>query len=452
MGAVPKRAPIRGRIFPIPLSGGSATSLGGSIDYVFPCSYYQINGGWDYINNYDSSDDWSNELTLPDGNNIITFSAYAGDADGSASISASTTNVSGYINPKYVVLGVTYAPPGPSSYVDYTNSTLVSSTTSIESSFQSGLSLSVSVSTSGGVSGWANGKITGTSTTAYNQTTNNSSSVTISKTTSLSDQTPGPANAYIGINHDYDVIWLWLNPLDLLTLAENSAGIVTGVQWNGYGYSSLDPAGVDVYPVYVGQLNGDLPIPQAESDVLARTWAASEIWPSGQGPGLTTADFQAIEQADPYWMCTPDPSQCPSYPDSSRYTQVNNDEDIVYFQAPVGGGPINQTYTDGYTNTSTSGQGSSQKFTQTFGMEESWSGTVFGIGLTTTLGQSSTLSWTNQTNSSITSTSSSTAKASITGPPCSVSGSSCSPTYAGPTEFDIYEDNFYGTFFFNPVN
>ena len=30
--------------------------------------------------------------------------------------------VQGYINPKYVVVGVTYAPPGHSSYVTYTNS------------------------------------------------------------------------------------------------------------------------------------------------------------------------------------------------------------------------------------------------------------------------------------------------------------------------------------------
>src|SRR5438874_3793883 len=41
----------------------------------------------------------------------------------------------GYINPKYVILGVTYAPPGPQSFVDYSNSTLLGSTVSISSSF-----------------------------------------------------------------------------------------------------------------------------------------------------------------------------------------------------------------------------------------------------------------------------------------------------------------------------
>lgn len=32
-------------------SGGVATSLGGSIDYIYPCSSEQINGGWDYVSN-----------------------------------------------------------------------------------------------------------------------------------------------------------------------------------------------------------------------------------------------------------------------------------------------------------------------------------------------------------------------------------------------------------------
>ena len=34
----------------------------------------------------------------------------------------------GIVNPKYVVVGVTYAPPGPSSYVQYTGTTNVGDT------------------------------------------------------------------------------------------------------------------------------------------------------------------------------------------------------------------------------------------------------------------------------------------------------------------------------------
>ena len=49
-----------------------------------------------------------------------------------------TVTVPGYVNPKFAVLGVTYAPPGPQSFVEYSNSTLISNTSSISSSFASG--------------------------------------------------------------------------------------------------------------------------------------------------------------------------------------------------------------------------------------------------------------------------------------------------------------------------
>lgn len=439
-------------------SGGGDISLSGSITYVYPCSYYGINGGWDYVNNNYSSNGGSNELTLSPAVSIngqvcsIDFTATQGSSQGYASTSSCVTPYSGYINPKYVILGVTYAPPGPNSYVSYANSTLVSSTTSINKSFLSGYSISVSLATTTKLPGFANGSITATKTNAYTQSENTTSSVTISKTTAESDETPGPTNPYIGINHDYDIIWLWLNPIDRFTVYEDASGGVSKVAWNGYGYSTLDPARIDVYPVYVGELNGDLAISSSDAKVLARGWAANEIWPSGQGPGLTETDFQTIEQADPYWDCTPNPPQCPTYPASSRYTQVNNDTNLVYQQAPVGGQPQTQTYTETYTNTSTSGSGTTTTNKQIFGVEASYSGSIFLADFKKTLAEQSTLQWTRSINTSITSTNTSSAKASITGPPCAVSGSSCNPIYTGPTEYDIYEDDFYGTFFFNPVN
>src|SRR5579875_1171194 len=400
-------------------NGGSPVSLSGSLWYIYSCSYYQVNGGWGYESNSYSANGGSNEVTLTGGDYTITFSASIGDPYGSGSLAEAST-VSGYINPKYVVVSVAYAPPGPSSYVDYTNSTLVGNTSSISSSFESGLSFSVSVASADGVSGWLDGKVTGTTTSDFIQSSSSSSSLTISKTASLSEKTPGPTNPYQGINHDYDVIWLWLNPVVLTTFTENGAGNVTAVQWNGYGYSALDPAGIDVVPIYVGQLNGDLPFTQDQQNLLARAWAASEMWPSGQGPALTSADYQTIEQADPYWMCTPNPSACPSSPSSSRFTQTNNNENVVYFQAPPGGQPITQTYTEGYTTTSTSSSGTSSTFKQTFALEESWEGSLFLAAVKESMTQSSTFSWQTTKNNAITNTNSSTATASITGPPCNV--------------------------------
>lgn len=53
--------------------------------------------------------------------------------------------VQGLLYPKYVVVGVTYAPPGPSSYVQYTGTTSIGSTTTISSSFANDAGFSVSV-------------------------------------------------------------------------------------------------------------------------------------------------------------------------------------------------------------------------------------------------------------------------------------------------------------------
>jgi|SRR5450631_2389019 hypothetical protein len=356
----------------------------------------------------------------------------------------------GYVNPKYILLGVTYAPPGPSSFVNYLNSTLVADETDLNSSFSSGYSVSISVQA--GISGWLKGSVTGTSSTSYTQQSNTSSSVTVSKQTSVSDQTPGPGNPYSGVNHDYDVIWLWLNPVSLMTVYENTTSSVQSLQLNGYGYSTADQPNMDVYPIYIGWLNGDIAIPSNVQQVLNRTWAASQIWPSGQGPGLTSADFQVIEAADPYWQCTPKPTSCPATVDGTRFTGPITGKNFVYQQAPVGGNPTTQTYADTYTNATTQGQGAMYTFAQTFGMEETFGGTVFNVGLTTTLKQSSTLTWISQWNNKITNTNTSTAGLSITGPPCVVLGTVCNPVYSGSTEYDVYEDNLYGTFLFYPTN
>lgn len=291
-----------------------------------------------------------------------------------------------------------------------------------------------------------------TSTTTYTEGSYTSSSVTVSKTTSLSDQTPGPANPYVGLDHDYDVIWLWLNPVQLFTVHEDANNGIQYVEYNGLGFSTLDQSSMEVYPVYVGWLNGDIAMTTDQAKPPQRVWAASESWPAGQGPALTSADFQNIVQADPYWQCTPNPSGCPKTVDGTRFTQTPLNQNVVYVQAPVGGQPLTQMYTEGYTGSSTQGQGGSYSLAQAFGWEQTFGTSLFGIGLKTTLQLSDTLTWTNTWDSSLTNSNTSTAETSITGPPCVVSGLSCVPPCNGTTEFALYEDNLYGTFMFYPLN
>jgi hypothetical protein len=356
----------------------------------------------------------------------------------------------GYLNPKYVILGVTYAPPGPSSSVNYLNSTTLSSTTDAKSSFSSTYQQTLKTNLGINIEGWKAG-VSSTTTTKYAQASYTSTSVTLSKTTSLSEQTPGPADPYVGLNHDYDIIWVWLNPVQLFTLVEDTSYKITTVEWDGFGFSTLDQPDMDIYPVYVGWLNGDIAMTQSQLAPLQRAWAAGEIWPSGQGPALTSADYQAIGQADPYWQCTPKPSACPTTVDGTHYTQTLN-QDLVYLQAPVGGQPITENYTDSYTKISTQGQGGSFTYSETFAWESTLGYSKFGLDIGSTLSGSTSLDWVDEWDRSLTSTNTQTATVSITGPPCVVSGATCNPVYTKSTEFDLYEDNLYGTFMFFPLN
>jgi hypothetical protein len=391
-------------------------------------------------------------MTLPSSfgtNCIIDFSAESG---GQGSATFSGCSVPGYINPKYQVIGVTYVPPGSQSYVQYCDNTTVSETDSITNTFLSSYQASVKVSVSVGLFGWVGGTTTGSSSSTYSQTSKNTKSDTVSQTTSLCTKTPGAQNSFQPTNHDYDVVWLWLNPVVLITYQENANGAVTGITWNGYGFSTLDQPAMDVFPVYVGCLNGDLTAANGcELGPLARTWAAGEIWPSGQGPGLTSSDYTTILQADPYSECTPHPTQCPTTPNPERFTITDN-EDIPYVQPPIGGQPVTETFMEGYTQSDMQSQDYTQSGSVSFGLETVFKGTIFSTGVTTTFSNTNTFTWTNEVNSSLTNTDGNTATASVTGPTCTVSGSSCNPVYTGPTEFDVYEDTFYGTFFFNPAN
>jgi hypothetical protein len=378
---------------------------------------------------------------------VVPFSAtLTGGTDAPAPIP-------GFINPKYIIVGVTYAPPGNQSTVTYQNSKLVGSTIDISHTFTNTTTVSVSVSI--GIKGWSAGvtgagKVVAGETTALSQSTTDSSSVTISKTTAQSDLTRGPASSFVGIDHDYDVIWLWLNPLLTMNYDPHNPNTVT---WTGYGFDPDDQPEVDILPVFVGWLNGDIPIPANVAGVLARTWAAGQPWPAGQGPGLTgpgaNTDFAQILLADPFGQCTPSPATCPTSVDLTRYTLSNN-QNMVYEQAPPGGQPLTQTYTLTYINTSSQGHGTTSSFSQEFTLEENFGIGLFG-GITTDIKESNKSQWDTKEQKTITNTSNDQSAASITGPTCTVSGNTCNPIYDGPVEFGVYQDNQYGTFMFFPV-
>ncbi len=365
--------------------------------------------------------------------------------------------VDGVVNPKYVIVGVTYAPPGPNSYVQYTATTLVGNTTTLSSSFSANESLSVSVGSSGGVKGWSNGQVTGTTSTAFTQAYSNSSAITVSGQSSQSDKTLGTPNAFSPVTHDYDLVWLWLNPLVVYRANPANPNSLT---WKGYGFDMADQPAIDVYPVYVGYLNGHFgPLNAADARVLSRSWATGQTWPSGEGPGLTPSDLASILGSDPFsnsnYTINLNYGANPVTTTDGRFSLSGganaNSQTFAYTQSASGGGAgLTQQYSTIYSNTSTLNNGTTYTTQQAFGIDERFNGNFFVASVTYDLKQSQMFTWTTQTQASLTTTNTQSAMLSITGPPCS--GSPCNPAYAGPAEFDVYQDNLYGTFMFNPVH
>lgn len=365
----------------------------------------------------------------------------------------------GFINPKYVIVGVTYAPPGPASNVTYSNSTLVGNTTEIKDSFQSTVNLTISVTKD--ISAWtliggAAVKVTGTQSTEYSQGSGSSSSITISKQTSVSDMTVGTGNAFVPVNHDYDTIWLWLNPLLIYSLTPAAPNLL---EWDGYGYDNHDVNGPDVFGVQVGWLNGHFGVNPSIQAVLARSWVTANepgmIWPAGEGPGLTAADIANILKADPFAGGTYSlPSPLPSTSADGRFTQISFPPNPVnYIQSgPGNGGGTTTTYDVIYTNTSVVGKSATNSFKQAFGTDVQLKGGTWLASFTIDIMQTDTLAWMHSWENTLTNTTTLTRALSVTGPGCPQTSPPCVPVYTGPGEFIVYQDNLYGTFMFYPSN
>jgi len=335
-----------------------------------------------------------------------TFSNFPG----SPSLGCPPPSYQGYLDPKYLVVGVTYAPPGPSSFVQYTSGITLATTKSTSSSFSNGSTVSVSIGTKSGIQGWAAGNVTISNSNTVTQASGNSSSVTLSLATQLATKTPGTPNAYSPVAHDYDIIWLWLNPVALYTVIPSEPNVLT---WNGYGYDTTDQPAIDIWPVYVGYLNGDFgALDPGDAQVLARSWAAGQTWPSGQGPGLTQTDFNQILQADPFanssYSVVLAPNTSPATTTDGRYTISGGSggtaQSFDYKQALPGDPPINQTFQNTYSSNSTLGQSATTTTQETFGIDASYTGGIFATTITYDLKYSQTLIWTDLASTSTSST------------------------------------------------
>jgi hypothetical protein len=367
----------------------------------------------------------------------------------------------GYVNPKYVVVGVTYVPPGPNSFVQYSATSSFGTTTSLSDSFKSNVTWSASLSAEHNIGGWFDGKLTISGSTSAEQTLIDSSSTTLSIKNLFSNSIRGTQDAFSPINHDFDIIWLWLNPLQLFTVFPNPPGLPTVLAWNGYGFDVTDQPAMDIWPIEVGYLNGHFgALPFQDASVLARSWAANQVWPTGEDPGLTSTDFANILRADPFadpnYSVVLNGTASPATTEDGRFTIATgisgSSSNFLYRQPAPGSLPLTQTLTNTYTSMSTLGHSSKYETVVGWGIEASLSGGFFGVTFKAAVARTSKVTHTHESGSLISRTGEQVDTASITGPPCGASTPPCVPVYMGPPEFDIYQDNVFGAFMFNPAH
>jgi hypothetical protein len=202
------------------------------------------------------------------------------------------------------------------------------------------------------------------------------------------------------------------------------------VTWNGYTYDSRDPANeMDVVPIYVSWLKNPSTMPSSVQSRLARSWDTT-----GLG-GLDNADYSAILAQDPF--ANGSSSVAPTRFD------LEGPETFTYEPPPAGGQPITENYTETYQRTTTTGQGGSSSYSVEYSIESKLN--IFHSMISADLKDSNTLTWTNKWSSETTQMQGQTSKLSITGP-------AYSDNYTGPTDFQVYQDNVYGTFMFYPLN
>jgi hypothetical protein len=333
----------------------------------------------------------------------------------------------GYLDLKFQVVGIDYAPPGASSFVEYTNTIVRGTAASNSKSFTNTTTVTDTGDIGVDIFSVVAGGLTDTATYSISQTDGDNSSFTVDNTATNTDKIDGPANSALGVDHAYDVIWVWLNPVTDEYVGGNA------VSFAGYSYNGEDDAdGPEIVPLYVSWLQNPATIPADVAARLARSWDTS-----GLG-GLTATDYAAILATDPFASSSYDP-----YDDTSGRFQALSGTTVPYVPAAAGAQPVTVTGTFATQTTTTTGQTAQTSYS--VGVTLLFSSSIdFIADLGQKLSVADTLTTTDSWSSTNNSTVGNTAEYSITGP-ASTAG------YTGPVSFQVFRDNVYGSFMFYPV-
>ncbi len=340
----------------------------------------------------------------------------------------------GSLDLKYVVLAVTYAPPGSKSSVNYSNVTALGTATSFSDQNTNKVATSVSAGAGVGIAG-TGGSVTDTESTSFTQEATSSGSVAVNKTNTNALVVPGPAGSAVGLDHDYDIVWVWLNPTINLTVSP----INSVFTWTGYSYNSSDTNSgqdLDVVPIYVKCLKDITSQDPSCTDAFTRT---ARTWDTSGLGALTATDFQQILARDPF---ATDPTYDPTAPDPTGAMRFDLQQGVAlnYFPPPPGGQPFTNSQSVTYQTTTTAGQSASDSYEVGFTIDVKASANFIATA-NADFNYSNTTTWTNEWGRTTTTQGTQTASVSITGP-------ASTDNYTGPTAFEVFLDNVYGTLMF----
>lgn len=318
----------------------------------------------------------------------------------------------GAVFPTYLVIGLLYAPPGNkakqnTSQVSYSTGSVTGTSVSIGSSLKTGADISASVGVNAGIPGVASASASVSLDYSQSRTSGVTDSVTISKTTTDEIDVTGPAED--GIDHDYDVFYLWLNPAVAMTVDSKE-----NVSWN---LACNGPA-MTVQYVYVKWLKNPSLMEQEAPGVAQSLKSA----------GLTSTDFTTILSLDPFSSGT-------TAIDPRRFVLASQSsfpyEPPLSATDPV---PVRK-YTVANSKTSTQAAQAEQQY------ELGITGSVgFTAGfVNASLKAGATWTWTNTVSQTSTSTTTQSATVTVGGP---------SAGYSGPTDILVYWDTLYDSFMF----
>ncbi|MBS0378253.1 MAG: hypothetical protein JSS29_07195 [Proteobacteria bacterium] len=335
----------------------------------------------------------------------------------------------GYLDLKYQIVGIDYAPPGAKSTVTYGTNTVRGTATTNTNTYKTEVQVTATYETDTGLKGVGAAGITTTLDLDYQQISSNGSSVTITNTTAFTDVVPGPSSSTLGVDHDYDVIWVWLNPEAAVYVGTNTVSLA------GYAYNDQDDQfGAEVVPIQVRQLKNPSLMSAGLVQRLSRSWDTT-----GLG-GLTTSDYSVLLAADPFAMsATYNPAT-----DSTHRFQAATSETVPYVPPAPGGQPLTVTGTFTTQTATSNSQSATHQYSVGFSVTFSGDGNIYGTDLSADLKIAATYTTTDMWSSTLNSTVGKTASYSVTGP-------QASDNYTGPVSFQVYRDNVYGSFMFYPL-